>query len=211
MKFLERFIAFTFISLLCAEIVLSQTPGYEYEYEYYYEDEITTTTKKPVTTTTARRSTTTRRRNGQYASATTKRSTSQKYQASRPDVILNIISDMYGLSNMGVNGRQGGYGGQRYTSNVGYGRYSNRYSSRYGSPIEYWYTMRPGSSGSAKGRQPAIIDYGGDYDDDYYTDYYDYYYNSRSPPRTRSEAQRRGSNRALFNFMLNTLYSRRRR
>lgn len=55
-----------------------------------------------------------------------------------------------------------------------------------------------------------MIDY---YDGQDGTDYYDYYYyddsQPQTPPKNRVEAQQRGTNRAIFNFMLSALGSRR--
>lgn len=142
----------------------------------------------------------------------------------RPDVIVNIISDMYGLRGMRINGQPLGYG-QRYMGSSGYRGYTSRYSSRYGRPIDYWYTMRSGKRydsdlnitfsiseiyildpyGSAQRRKPSMIDY----NDDYNSDYNDYYYDLYSKPKNRAETQRKGSNRAIFNFMLSAPNKRR--
>ncbi|XP_019540774.3 uncharacterized protein LOC109428145 [Aedes albopictus] len=215
MKFRECNVVLIFflMVLIWSESALGQTTEPEYEYEYYYDDETTVasvsatpaTTTTTTTTTTTRRPTTTKR-NGNLIS-TTRRRMSQKYQYMRPDVVVNIISDMYGLSGMQVNGRQLGFGSQRYLGSSGYRRYSNRYSSRYGRPIDYWYTLRSDPYVSTQQRrQRGMTDYSGDY----YSDDNDYYYDLlSSSPRNRADAQRRGSNRAIYNFMLSALNRRR--
>ncbi|XP_021708999.1 uncharacterized protein LOC110679198 [Aedes aegypti] len=206
-------LVFSIVLLLWTESALGQTTEPEYEYEYYYDDETTTLSSEAATSTTTTTTTTTRtttkrpsttKRNGNIVFTTKRRNMAQKYQYVRPDVIVNIISDMYGLRGMRINGQPLGYG-QRYMGSSGYRGYTSRYSSRYGRPIDYWYTMRSDPYGSAQRRKPSMIDY----NDDFNSDYNDYYYDLYSKPKNRAETQRKGSNRAIFNFMLSALNKRR--
>ncbi|XP_038118713.1 uncharacterized protein LOC119769622 [Culex quinquefasciatus] len=229
------------VILLYAFIVVLQqmgiVRGQEDEYEYYYEDEITSTvvptTTTTTTTTTTMRTTTagkkkpTRKvpgssqtivagpgKNGKQQACSAR--TCVGYQYGRPDVVFNVIADMYDLQAMLPNNRRNG--GMSYVPQ------NKELPARFEQPFAYWYGPRQISK-PIRRQQPTLIDYGiirrpgiaqeslYGYDDggELYTDYYDYYEYADYdyPAKNKQDAKTKDSNRLFVNFILNALGPRR--
>ncbi|XP_055601625.1 uncharacterized protein LOC129750645 [Uranotaenia lowii] len=146
------------IFLVVTSFSVTIVSGQEYEYEYYYEDEVspitsTVTTTRTTTRTTTKATPTTRIvrrtaapvRNGQQIrqQPCTVRSCSNLW-GQQSDVVVNIIADMYGYSDM-LTGKR------RVASVVNNNAFSYN-GMRTVEPIRYWYTQQ---------QQIPIIDYGG--------------------------------------------------